>query len=104
MADVKVRGPVRTLWSKHGSVVIMIFACAMSFHAGREWQASESMDALAALLATQAEKQATLESKVTKLADQYSEIAQRLDNSSATLQKIIDRTKNGQKTPHQPKP
>lgn len=82
----------------------MIFACAMSFHAGREWQASESMDALAALLATQAEKQATLESKVTKLADQYSEIAQRLDNSSATLQKIIDRTKNGQKTPHQPKP
>ena len=82
----------------------MALACLMSFHAGREWQANESIDTIERLLATQAEKLAVLESQVTKLADQYAEIAQRLDNSSATLQKIIDRTKNGQKTPHQPKP
>lgn len=80
----------------------MALACVMSFHAGREWQANESITAIEQVLATQSEKQAALESQVNRLATQYEKIADRLDNATQTLKQIIDRTKNGQKTPHQP--
>lgn len=80
----------------------MLLACLMSFRAGQEWQAREAMTVVEKLLATQAEKQQILEARVDQLVLQYGQIAERLDSASKNLKQVIDETKNGQKTSHQP--